>query len=149
MLEFRSAFFKDLTDIEREMDRFLGHLSTCQRYPAIVSSSWQPPIDVYETPDEVVVLVDIAGVDQNAVQVVTDRDALSIRGERADRRRRRDLAFHRMEITFGSFERTIALPALVDPEMTRASYVDGFLEVTMSKVKDIVPTRITIKITKT
>jgi HSP20 family protein len=94
---------------------------------------FRPHIDVMRTeePDEIHVIVDLAGIEPGDVQIVVNERALVIAGQR--RRLQPDcrLSYHLLEIEHGAFERRIGLPVDVDPEGARASYDRGLLTVTL------------------
>jgi HSP20 family molecular chaperone IbpA len=93
-------------------------LSTSARHvPA-----WEPPVDLYETDREVVVLVSLPGVDVNEVQVVIEDGTLLVVGRRALPAELRNAVIHRMELPQGRFERRIALPPGRYDEVRRASH---------------------------
>lgn len=99
----------------------------------VYSSIWSPPTDMYETEDDIVARVEIAGMKEDDFEVVLENNVLLIAGTRADCADRR--AYHQMEIRFGKFATSVALPAPVDTETARAEYKDGFLTVTFPKTK--------------
>lgn len=99
----------------------------------VYSSIWSPPTDMYETEDDLVVRVEIAGMKEDDFDVVLENNILMIGGTRADSSDRR--AYHQMEIRFGKFATSVALPVPVDTETARAEYKDGFLTVTLPKTK--------------
>ena len=73
--------------------------------------AWEPPVDVFEDENEVVVVVAMPGVAADRVQVVTEPGALTVRGERPLPLRQGARALvHQLEIPYGYFERRIALP---------------------------------------
>lgn len=74
-------------------------------------SSWEPPIDVIETDDEVLIIVALPGVDPEAVQAIVSDGILVISGERTLPQELRHARIHRLELPQGRFERRIALPA--------------------------------------
>jgi HSP20 family protein len=94
---------------------------------------FRPHIDVMRTeePDEIHVIVDLAGIEPGDVQIVVNERALVVAGQR--RRLQPDcrLSYHLLEIEHGAFERRIGLPVDVDPEGARASYDRGLLTVTL------------------
>jgi HSP20 family protein len=94
---------------------------------------FRPHIDVMRTeePDEIHVIVDLAGVAPEDVQIVVNERALVIAGQR--RRLHPDcrLSYHLLEIEHGPFERRIGLPVDVDPDRARATYDRGLLTVTL------------------
>lgn len=93
--------------------------------------AWLAPVDVYETEGEVVVVVALPGVDPAGVDMVCERNALTIAAERGVRLGERAL-IHRMEIPYGRFERRIELPMDV-LELAGHEFVDGCLVLTLRK----------------
>jgi HSP20 family protein len=73
-------------------------------------SSWEPPIDVLETDDELLIFVALPGVDPEEVEAVIADGVLVISGQRALPKELRDARIHRLELPQGRFERRIALP---------------------------------------
>lgn len=134
MREFR--FVPLYGDLDREIDRFIDHYQR-QKRPMVQfgSRGWRPLMDVFETEDMVVALVELAGVAQGEVDVVVQDTVLQVRGQRGGASEHRPRSYHVMEIHQGPFERTVALPAKVDPESTRAALRDGLLEVCMPKAR--------------
>lgn len=117
--------------MERMWDRLTGGLPNQPRFcPPVL----EPPTDVYETADSVVIIAEMAGIQDEEVELVFEGDQLTLRGKREDRQAggfiRRYL---QMEICRGPFQRTIALPTAVDPEQAQATYREGFLEIVIPK----------------
>lgn len=90
---------------------------------------WVPPADVVRTEDEVIVRLELAGTAPGDVRVRATEHELSVAGLRREPPGPRARRIDRMEIAFGPFERTIALPAPVRPEAASARLADGLLEV--------------------
>ncbi|MEP6753890.1 MAG: Hsp20/alpha crystallin family protein [Chthonomonadales bacterium] len=115
---------------------------------------WQPRVDVYETPEAIVVKAEISGVKADSLNVVLGGDdrVLTISGERyekdADRSSR--IRCYQLEINFGPFERQIMLPA--DSRIKRDEIVatsrDGFLVITLPKRSGASSESCTIPITE-
>lgn len=97
--------------------------------------SWSPPTDVYETEDSYIVRVEVAGMSRSDFSITVDKEHLVISGVRADTPERR--AYHQMEIRFGEFSTAVEMPADADISKTEAEYADGFLTVTLPKIKAI------------
>jgi HSP20 family protein len=95
------------------------------------SSVWNPPTDVYETEENVVVKMEIAGMRDEDLEVALQENVLMISGSRSDASERR--AYHQMEIPYGKFAIAIDLPALVKMEGASAEYRDGFLTIHLPK----------------
>jgi HSP20 family molecular chaperone IbpA len=94
---------------------------------------WRPPTDVLETEETIFVRVEIAGMKDENFSIIHDKGRLTIRGVRPDQAERR--AFHQMEIRFGEFRTEVELHWEVDSQAIEAEYRDGFLWVTLPKVK--------------
>jgi len=92
---------------------------------------WNPPTDVYETENAVVVRVEIAGMQDEDFSVELDGRRLIIRGQRPDISERR--AFHQMEIYFGEFNIEMLIPIPIETSQVEAVYSNGFLRVIMPK----------------
>jgi HSP20 family protein len=94
---------------------------------------WSPPADVYETETEYVITLEVAGMRDGDFDVVFGGGTLFIEGRRQDVKERR--AYHQMEIHFGRFSSSVAVPGPVDLEKSNAEYADGFLTVRMPKAQ--------------
>ena len=94
---------------------------------------WSPPTDFYEADDNYVVRVEIAGMREEDFEIALEGNFLMIGGSRPDIPERR--AYQQMEIRFGKFETVVGLPGPVDLDHSHAEYSQGFLTVTLPKVK--------------
>lgn len=82
-------------------------LSTTAELPA---PSWEPPVDVLETNEAILIFVALPGVDPQTVDTAIEGDAIVISGRRELPRELRDAHIHRLELPQGRFERRIPLP---------------------------------------
>ncbi len=96
------------------------------------STTWSPPTDLYETEENCVIKVEVAGMRDEDFEVEFEDHLLMIRGHRPDLNEKR--AYHQMEIRFGHFEIAVEVPVLVDLEKAVAQYKDGFLLILLPKV---------------
>jgi HSP20 family protein len=94
---------------------------------------WNPPTDVYETEENIVVKVEIAGLREEDLEVAIQENTLIISGSRIDSAERR--AYHQMEIPYGRFAVAVDLPVPVDVEKATAKYKDGFLAINLPRGK--------------
>ncbi|RJP50608.1 MAG: Hsp20/alpha crystallin family protein [Anaerolineaceae bacterium] len=97
------------------------------------SGVWSPPTDLYETETSLVVRLEIAGMREEDFDVSLENNILHITGSRPDLPEKR--AYHQMEIRFGKFTTSVGLPAPVDVDLSRAEYQDGFLTITLPKIR--------------
>ena len=99
----------------------------------VTQSIWSPPTDVYETDNEYIVRVEIAGMRESDFEIIFENGNLFVSGVRPDVAERR--AYHQMEIRFGKFSTAIAVPGPVDLDRSEAQYQDGFMTVVLLKAK--------------
>lgn len=99
----------------------------------VMTSMWSPPTDVYETENEYVVRVEVAGMREADFEVVFEDGHLFVNGSRPDVPERR--AYYQMEIRYGKFSTVISIPGPVDIEQSVAEYKNGFLAVVLPKLK--------------
>ena len=97
------------------------------------SRVWRPPTDVYETEDQIVVQVEIAGVQPDDFRIALYDRQLSISGVRYDAPPERR-AYHQMEVHFGEFRADVDLPLPVDKDRIDAEYRQGMLRVILPKL---------------
>ena len=97
------------------------------------SHVWRPPTDVYETENEIIVRVEIAGMKEDDFSIELNDRYLSIHGARPDIPERR--AYHQMEIRFGEFNTEVELPSPVIADNVEAVYQEGFLRVVLPKAR--------------
>lgn len=120
-------------EIQREMEMFFEHLGLWKRPVFLFEKAWKPRCDVSETEDEVVVVADLAGVAPDNVDIEVRSNILLMKGVRREPGSKSRGNYHMMEISYGTFEREITLPAAVVAEEARAVYEEGFLEVRLPK----------------
>ncbi len=116
-------------------------------YPHKNDFSWQPKIDVIDEEKQIVVKVDIPGVEPNNVDIQFDNHTLTIRGERDTKCQKEDkkdncIYYERIK---GSFYRSIALPGAIDEEKISAKSNHGVLTIILPKLKQSMAKKIEIK----
>ena len=136
MDDLKKGILKDVRRIQEEMDLLFDHFYKIRHSPLLTAKRlWRPPTDVFETEDQVVVVAEIAGMKQKDVNVTFSNNVLVIRGERKARALAHKTFYRKMEINYGTFERNIYLPEVIDPKSVKADYRDGFLEIRLDKKK--------------
>ena len=147
MVESRRNWSEVVVNIQREVEWLMGDVVS--RKPPMVRFSpktWQPAVDVYETDKDVVVLVELAGLKEDEIEVIVHNNILIVKGERKDIKQGIKRTYSQMEILWGSFERDITLPANVDVNQIKAFYEAGFLEVVLPKLNEERARHIDIKV---
>ena len=94
---------------------------------------WSPNTDIFETENDLIIRVEIAGVDKDRIDITLKGTTLSICGYRHDQRRSKQVHFHQAEINYGPFEKVIILPDSLQNKNIDAKYREGFLEIIISK----------------
>jgi HSP20 family protein len=100
------------------------------------SFGWEPPMNVFETETQFVVIMDISGMDQKDIAVATDGSILRISGVRKDLIPPGKKQFHSLEIQVGPFQRLIGIPSAVDVASITTRYDNGLLEIRLKKSGD-------------
>ncbi|HOB73973.1 MAG TPA: Hsp20/alpha crystallin family protein [Phycisphaerae bacterium] len=101
--------------------------------------------DLSESDDEVVVRVELPGVEARDVDINVTGDMLTISGEKKEEHEEKQRNYHYVERQFGKFHRSIQLPGYVDPDKVDASFKNGVLTVKIAKRPDAKPRRIEVK----
>lgn len=95
---------------------------------------WRPQMDIYESPDEIILVVEIAGAKREDLQIEIGRKTVKMSGRRRIRPLSEDARYRLVEIPYGYFERSLVLPAPIDADQVDATYVDGLLQIRMAKL---------------
>ena len=95
--------------------------------------TWNPQMDIYETPKEIIIRAEIAGVLEEDLEVEINSKAVRIAGRRNELPRQDSATYRLAEIQYGRFERFIFLPAPIDTEVVSSSYSNGFLQLRLAK----------------
>ena len=127
-----------LAEMESFFDRLSEGLLARMGFPALAGPAghWPaqaPRVDLVDRGKELVLRAEVPGVSKEDLKVTLQDGVLSIRGETRRETRADEGDYHRREISRGSFERTVALPADVAADKVKASFRDGVLELVMPK----------------
>jgi HSP20 family protein len=125
---------KDIRYLQETMERLLSDFSGLRTPPLLGKAAvWRPFTDVYETDKEVVVRMEVAGMDATDFEIVLGGRVLTIRGVRRDASPSARKHFHKMEIRLGAFERNIEVPPDVQISAAAANYENGYLVLRLTK----------------
>lgn len=105
----------------------------------------QLPVDVYQTPNEIVIRTFIAGVRPDEINLSISRDMVVIEGARAERENIVDDDYSVRELFWGSFSRTILLPQEIDVDNSSATSKDGLLTLILPKMDKTKQTKLRVK----
>ena len=102
---------------------------------AASASVWNPPVDVAEERDRIMVKVEVPGIDEKDLRITFEDGLLTVSGERQFERKD-ERSYHRIERAYGSFTRSFSLPRSVDVAQIVASYRNGVLEIEIPKKEE-------------
>jgi HSP20 family protein len=129
------AMYDEIGELERRMDdlmrSFFGPKIRLTRpvLPLFVSKPYVPVTDVFVRDEDLVVRVELPGIEPEGIEVTIQDGVLAIRGERKREKEVQEEAYYRLEAAYGTFERFIALPEGFEEDGIEARYADGVLEV--------------------
>ena len=157
----KRSFFQKLTggvSLSDEYDSFDDDMETDQKpqprdtgaqrvmsYAEEEPTSGELPIDMYQTPDEIVIRSFIAGVRPDEMNVSISRDMVVVEGSRAEREQITDGDYFSRELFWGAFSRTILLPEEVDVDASTATAKDGLLTLVLPKLDKARQTKLRVR----
>jgi len=109
-------------------------------------TAWTPACDIYETPKEMVLKMELPEVKKEDVHVTIENNVLTLRGERKLEEKVDRENYHRIERNYGEFLRSFTLPAFVEGNKILADFKDGVLTVTLPKREEARPKQIEVKV---
>ncbi len=95
--------------------------------------TWTPQMDMYETPEEIIIRAEIAGVDKENLEIEISSKALKLYGRRTEIPCVENATYRLAEIQYGRFERILFLPSPINTDIVTTSYTNGFLEIRLTK----------------
>ncbi len=112
----------------------------------IQSGSWVPPVDIYETENEVVIKAEVPGVAQKDIEIKVEDDTLVIKGEKKFERDMEKETYHRAERVYGKFQRSFILPKSIEKDKIKATLKQGVLTIVLPKKEEVKPKEISIQV---
>jgi len=124
-------FGNDFDRLDRTVE---GVFRSISPMVSLTQRVWTPQMDIFETPDSILVRAEIAGVDKENLEVEVSSKALKISGSRTEPPCTDNTTYRLAEIQYGKFERILYLPTPIDTDTVSTTYTNGFLEITLAKV---------------
>jgi HSP20 family protein len=144
LMEWRP--FREVSRLRREMDRLWDdYYGSGRRGLQPLQAEFAPAVDVTETAEAVVVKAEVPGMDAKDINISVTGEVLTIKGEKKSEREEKEENYHVVERSYGSFSRSLVLPAAVDLDNIEAKYDKGVLTVTCPKKEEVKPKAIEIK----
>ena len=130
--------FTELGELRSRFDRMFGELTEGRAH------AWTPAIDVMHDKGNLVLRADVPGIKPEEVKIEVEDDILTVSGEHEERKEEKEENFLRRERRYGSFRRSMALPAGVEAKKIKAKTHDGVVEVTIPLPKEASKETVTI-----
>lgn len=139
--------FADIAALRDQVNRLfeesVARTPARERRERLAQRTWSPPVDICENADQIILRMDLPGVDQNEIDIQLEGETLTIRGDRKLPEQGESTCV-RAERISGPFLRTFNVTTPVQAEKVTASYRDGVLTVTIPKAEETKPRRIVI-----
>jgi HSP20 family protein len=140
--------FRELSAMQDRMNRLfkdaLGQARAIKE--ELEEGVWTPPVDIYETAEDLMIKAELPGLSTEDVSVRVDDNVLTLKGERKREAGVGREEYHLIERSYGHFRRSFVLPDNVDREKVQAKFKDGVLFIAIPKFKRIRPKKIAIEI---
>lgn len=137
-----ARFRSDIEDLFDHWRGTLGFESEGWDMPGL----WQPRLDVSEAENHVTIRAEVPGMEANDLDITLSGNVLTLSGEKRDTRERKDEVYFVVERTFGSFRRSVTLPAEVDADDVNAEYDKGVVTISIKKKHSTPRKRIGVKV---
>jgi HSP20 family protein len=138
--------FRDLRTIQEQMNRLIDLAWNRESGEDIREGAWQPPVDIYEDENSVIIKAELPDVELKDIQVKIEDNTLLLRGERRQDNTVKKENYHRIERYYGSFQRSFALPLSIDRDNVRATCEKGVLTIILPKKEESRPKQINVEV---
>jgi len=133
------------TGVNRLFNEFMGQ-TIRQVEEETTACAWTPVVNILEREDGIVIAADLPGLKAEDVEVTIDNGVLTIKGERTLEEIAEGETYHRVERSYGKFERSFSVPNSVDPKKIEARFVNGEMTLTLPKRDESKPRSVKIKV---
>ena len=140
--------FREFTTLQDRMNRLFRDSFSESREEALSTTSFAPPVDVYEDEHSVTLKIEVPGIEEKDIDVRVENNTLTVHGERRFEKEEKEENFRRVERQYGSFTRSFTLPNTVDAEQIIANYDKGVLKIQLAKKAEAKPKQIKVNIGK-
>jgi len=113
---------------------------------ALTTTSFAPPVDIYEDEHNITLKLEVPGIDEKDIDVRVENTTLTVHGERKIDKEEKEENFRRVERQYGSFTRSFTLPSSVDSGQVSADYDKGVLKIKLAKKAEAKPKQIKVNV---
>jgi HSP20 family protein len=142
--------FREFSTMQDRMNRMnrLFRESYSPEVPeeALTTTSYAPPVDIYEDEHNITLKLEVPGIDEKDIDVRIEGNTLTVHGERKIEKEEKEENFRRVERQYGEFTRSFTLPSSVDPGQVSANYDKGVLKINLAKKAEAKPKQIKVNV---
>jgi len=138
--------FRGLSSLHDQVNRLFNETVFRGQNEDSAITTWAPAVDIYETPNELVVKADLPDVEEKDIDIRVENNLLTIRGERKFEKNVSEDNYLRVERTYGAFSRSFSLPNTVNAEAIHAEYKNGVLTVNLPKREETKPRQVKVSV---
>ena len=139
--------FSTMQDRMNRMNRlFRESYSPESPEDALTTTSFAPPVDIYEDEHTINLKLEVPGIDEKDIDVRIEGNTLTVHGERKIEKEEKEENFRRVERQYGEFTRSFTLPSSVDPGQVTAHYDKGVLKINLAKKAEAKPKQIKVNV---
>jgi len=110
------------------------------------TNTWSPAVDLSETKDAYQIQAELPGLKKEDVKVTVEENTVTIRGEKKSESEKKEANYHRVERSYGSFERSFSLPGAIKNDSVDAHFEEGVLTVRLPKTEEAKQKLIDVKV---
>jgi HSP20 family protein len=137
--------FRDLMAMQDRMTRLFDETLSRIWKEELPRGVWSPPVDILERENEVILKADLPEMNQSDIDIKVEENTLIIRGERKFIKETPAGNYLQIERPYGTFQRTFAMPRVIDQEKIKAAYKDGVLRIVLPKKETVHPQQIVVE----
>src|SRR6266700_4736809 len=138
--------FREFNTLQDRMNRLVRDSFGDVREEALTTSTFAPPVDVYEDEHNITLKFEVPGIDEKDIDVRIENNMLTVHGERKFEKEEKEENFRRVERQYGSFTRSFTLPNTVNTDSVQAHYDRGVLKVQLAKKAEAKPKQIKVNV---
>ena len=139
--------FREFVTLQDRMNRlFRDPRGSEGQDESLTTTAFAPPVDVYEDEHNVILKIEVPGIDEKDIDVRIENNTLTVHGERKFEKEEKEENFRRVERRFGSFTRSFTLPSTVSTDDIQADYDHGVLKVRLAKRAEAKPKQIKVNV---
>jgi HSP20 family protein len=108
--------------------------------------AWRPPVDIYETDNGIVLAAELPGVGRENISVEIKDNILTLKVERTANPYIKDSKIYRLERCYVTFQRSFTLQQNIQPNLIKATFKNGVLEIEIPEPEEEQPKQISVKV---